>query len=448
MTKTFILDTNVLLDDPSALFAFKNNDIVLPYKVIEELEKHKTSQGEIGMNARDCGRKIADLFNTDNKTKVNLKEGIDLPSGGKLKVLSEEDVAGHNIPLHSPDDHILAVAVGFNKTLKKDTVTLITNDVLLRLRASSNGLDVEGYNGTVDIGSLEELYTGYNSVEVSNATMSSFWIQHGQDKDHFNVPVSKVSKNESALPNDFFILNDQPKALVRYMEDGSFKFVPEEQAGKIKPRNIEQTMALDLLMDPTVDMVTLTGISGCGKTLLALAAGLHQVMDRKMYSNVLVIRPIHSVGKEIGFLPGTKEEKMEPWMAPIKDNIRFCLSNDNGRKSRQNRDTMEYVMDKGWVEIEAMTFIRGRSINNAFIIIDEAQNVNVHELKAILTRVGEGTKIVLTGDIEQTDRTDVDSISNGLAVAIEKFKSHGISGHVSMKEGLRSKLSALAAKIL
>ena len=447
MTKTFILDTNVLLDDPSALFAFKNNDIVLPYKVIEELEKHKTSQGEIGMNARDCGRKIADLFSNDQKN-VSLKEGIDLPSGGKLKVLSEEDVPGHGITLASPDDHILAVSVGFNKTLKNGHVTLITNDVLLRLRASSNGLDVEGYNGTVEIGSLEDLYTGYNDVEVSNTTISNFWMQHGKDKNHFDIPIEKVARNGDPLPNDFFVLNENPKALVRYMDDGRFKFIPEEQAGKVRPRNIEQVMALDLLMDPSIDMVTLTGISGCGKTLLALAAGLNQVIERKLYSNVLVIRPIHSVGKEIGFLPGTKEEKMEPWMAPIKDNIRFCLSNDNGKKSRQNSQTMEYIMDKGWVEIEAMTYIRGRSINNAFIIIDEAQNVNVHELKAILTRVGEGTKIVLTGDIEQTDRTDVDSISNGLAVAIEKFKSHGISGHVSMKEGLRSRLSVLAAKIL
>lgn len=447
MTKIFVLDTNVLLDDPNALFSFADNDIVLPYQVIEELEKHKTSQGALGMNARDCGRKIADLFSAAKN--VNLKEGINLPGEhGLLRVLSPDDVPAHGLNLKGPDDHILAVALGMSKDtyFKGRDISLITNDVLLQLRASSNGLQVDGYSGTVQINSLDELYTGHSNVEVSNTTMSKFWASHGKDADFFDVATSKVS--EAPLPNDFCILNDNPKALIRHMEDGRMKIVREENAGKIKPMNVEQTIALDLLMDPEVDMVTLTGISGCGKTLLALAAGLEQVINRKTYKNVLVIRPVHSVGKEIGFLPGTKEEKMEPWIAPIKDNIRFCLATGNGRKSKQSNDTMQYVFDRGYVEIEAMTFIRGRSINNAYIMIDEAQNLNAHELKAILTRVGEGTKIVLTGDIEQTDRTDVDSISNGLSVAIEKFKEYGLAGHVGLKEGIRSKLSELAAKLL
>ena len=210
---------------------------------------------------------------------------------------------------------------------------------------------------------------------------------------------------------------------------------------------MEQRFALDLLLNPSIPLVTVVGSAGTGKTLLAIAAGLHQVLDAKRYKSLIVCRPIQPLGKDIGYLPGTMEEKMEPWVAPIKDNLRYLLSAD-GKKSKRGEETMQMLFENGTIEVEAMTFIRGRSIANAFMIIDEAQNLNAHELKTIITRVGEGTKIVLTGDIEQIDNMYVDSVSNGLTIAIEKFKDSELSGHVTLTKGERSMLATLAANIL
>jgi PhoH-like ATPase len=219
------------------------------------------------------------------------------------------------------------------------------------------------------------------------------------------------------------------------------------KAGKLEAKNKEQRFALSLLLDPDVKLITLAGVAGCGKTLISIAAGLEQVLEKKRYKSLVVLRPVQPVGKDIGFLPGTLQEKMEPWIAPIKDNLRFLLSN-SGKRSRNVEDTLAMYFEDGTIEVEAMTFIRGRSISNAFMIIDEAQNLNLHELKTILTRVGEGTKIVLTGDVEQIDNTYVDSLSNGLTIAIERFKDENIAGHVTLVKGERSVLASMAASKL
>jgi PhoH-like ATPase len=216
---------------------------------------------------------------------------------------------------------------------------------------------------------------------------------------------------------------------------------------KIEGKNKEQKFAIDLLLNSEIPLVTVVGLAGSGKTLLAIASGLHQVIDAKRYKSLIICRPIQPLGKDIGYLPGTLEEKLEPWIAPIKDNLRYLLSAD-GKKSKRGEETMQMLFENGTIEVEAMTFIRGRSIANAFIIIDEAQNLNAHELKTIITRVGEGTKIVLTGDIEQIDNMYVDSVSNGLTIAIEKFKDSEISGHVTLTKGERSSLATIAASIL
>ena len=222
------------------------------------------------------------------------------------------------------------------------------------------------------------------------------------------------------------------------------KVIPSFKNGVwgLRPRNKEQQFALNLLMNPDVPIITMTGKAGCGKTLLAIAAGLEQIMEdkSKRYKKLVVSRPVQPVGKDIGFLPGTLEEKMSPWLMPIQDNLEFLLGD--------NKETIEMLYENGTIEIEALTYIRGRSISNAFIIIDEAQNLSLHELKTIITRVGEGTKIILTGDIEQIDNVYLDSTSNGLSHAVEKFKEHTIAGHVSLKKGERSKVATLAAKIL
>jgi PhoH-like ATPase len=253
----------------------------------------------------------------------------------------------------------------------------------------------------------------------------------------------------SLHPNEFVIMkNDMfnKSALARF-SNGMLKSISTYSPCKIEGRNKEQKIALDLLLNPDIPLVTVVGSAGTGKTLLAIASGLHQVIDTKRYKSLIVCRPIQPLGKDIGFLPGTMEEKMEPWVAPIKDNLRYLLTAD-GKKSKRSEETMQMLFDNGTIEVEAMTFIRGRSIANAFMIIDEAQNLNAHELKTIITRVGEGTKIVLTGDIEQIDNMYVDSVSNGLTIAIEKFKDSELSGHITLVKGERSALATMASQIL
>ncbi len=238
--------------------------------------------------------------------------------------------------------------------------------------------------------------------------------------------------------------NDKKTALAKFV-DYNKPLLKVGDYGKrgiwgVRPRNKEQSFALDLLMDTEVPIVTLIGKAGCGKTLLAIAAGLEQVIENKTYRRLVVSRPVQPLGKDIGFLPGTLEEKMAPWLAPIEDNLKFLMNND--------RTTLEMHVEQGLIEIEALTYIRGRSIANAYIVIDEAQNLTSHELKTIITRVGENTKIVLTGDIEQIDNVYIDETSNGLTYAVEKFKEHDIAGHVNLQRGERSKVATLASKIL
>ena len=237
--------------------------------------------------------------------------------------------------------------------------------------------------------------------------------------------------------------NEKKSALSRFVnyESKLEKVVETKDAvWGLKPRNKEQTFALDLLNDPSVPIVTLVGKAGCGKTLLAIAAGLDQVLEKNMFKKLIVSRPVQPLGKDIGYLPGTMEEKMRPWLMPIQDNIDFLLNGES--------KSMEMFFEDGTIQIEALTYIRGRSISNAFVIIDEAQNLTMHELKTIITRVGENTKIVLTGDVEQIDSVYLDAISNGLSYAVEKFKQHGLAGHVTLLKGERSKVATLASKIL
>jgi len=453
MKKTIVIDTNVLLDNPHVLTSIPKSEIVIPYKVIEELDKHKYTPGLKGLNARDCGRLLASLI--EKAGQESLKTGIKLGNGSLLFVKSHKDYVVPELEENNADDCILKVALGLIQEGKD--VVLTSNDILLKIRANTFNLKCQGYDSSQDLQSIKDLHTGYKSIPVDESVMEVFYQNRGKEK-YFPIAPKKLTK-EKLLLNDFVILTNsvidnkkKPYALLRYVgEKHGFEYVIEQKLGnKIKAANIEQTMAIDLLMDKNVPLVTLTGFAGTGKTMLALAAALDQVLETKTYLSIIVLRPMIALGKEIGFLPGSKEEKLEPWVAPIKDNLRFIMADpsDNGRKSKMNENNVNYLFDNGIIEVEAMTYIRGRSINNAFIIVDEAQNITAHELKAILTRVGKDTKIVLTGDIEQTDRNDVDSISNGLSVAVEKFKPYGLVGHVSLVEGMRSELSELAAKIL
>jgi PhoH-like ATPase len=444
MKKTYVLDTNVLLADPGALFSFEKNDIVLPFTTLEELDKFKSRQDELGNNAREVSRQLSNIIK--GTTDYSLKEGIELSTGGKIRAVSSSDFSDVELASElSPeknDNQILSVCVGLGNA------TLVTNDMILRVKADACGIPNEEYRKYSATDSIASMYAGVQEIQVSKEKIAELW-QTYEKKGNLTRLVTEQTK--SCLPNEFVHIKNGVKSkpfIVRTVKSG-VKFVPEAyKLPKVLPRNIEQRLALDLLMDSSVDLVTIVGKAGTGKTLLTLAAGLEQVVDKRKYKSLVVLRPVQPLGKDIGYLPGTKEEKMEPWIAPIKDNLRFLLTSDNGRKTKNSDLTLSHYFDRGIIEVEAMTYIRGRSIADAYMIIDEAQNLSVHELKTIITRVGDGTKIVLTGDIEQIDNMYVDSVSNGLAVAVERFKDQEISGHITLRRGERSELATIAAKIL
>ena len=448
--KTFIVDTNVLLSDPEALFSFEENNIILPLIVIEELDRHKDRQDEVGRNARETVRKISDL----TKVNKNIREGIPLFSGGTLRILSEDDVnpsknqtlpSELSVAKESGDNSIITLCKGYLAKHTDEKVILVTRDTLLRIKCNVLGIECEDYKKQQVTSSISKLYSGVKTLE-GDFDIDTLYTDKAIDLTDDEIDEAKL------LPNQFVILKntqDGKTGLVRYVSKADPLYIVDDvmKVGKLEAKNKEQRFALQLLLDPDVKLVTLSGLAGCGKTLLSIAAGLEQVIEKKRYKSLVVCRPVQPLGRDIGFLPGTIEEKMEPWVAPIKDNLRFLISN-SGKRSRNVEEALNIYFEDGTIEVEAMTFIRGRSISNAFMIIDEAQNLNVHELKTILTRVGEGTKIVLTGDVEQIDNTYVDSLSNGLTVAIERFKEHEIAGHVTLTKGERSELATLAAKIL
>lgn len=480
MSKTYVLDTNVLLDDPNAIYSFAKNDVVvIPYAVVEELERHKhNSNDDLNKKARICSKNLLNIFSSAG----NKKEAV-LENGTILRMINHSNHVAekHGLDCNLGDDKILATAIAVNSANRHneqdENVTIVSEDVILKLRAINFGLEAKSHN-EFDFDpnknenlptSLDGLYSGYRKLEVEDDILSDFWttfeppktfdddgdLVSAKPSEYFEPSAENIFEDQKLLPNEFVVLGDgksskqkRPWAVLRKIGgQKQLKFVREKSLDKIKPLNVEQFMAVELLMDPKVNLVTLMGQAGTGKTILALEAGLNQVLTHKKYNNIIIIRPIHPVGKDIGFLPGTREEKLEPWVAPIKDNLRVLLSPD-GKRTKQSEKTLELLFENGTIEIEALTYVRGRSLDNAFIIVDEGQNLNRHELKTILTRVGKGTKVVITGDIEQTDRSDVNAFNNGLSVAIEKFKPYAIVGHVTLKEGVRSELSELAAKIL
>ena len=455
MNKTYILDTNVLLSDSNALFSFQENNIILPFIVIEELDRHKDRQDDVGRNARETARRLSLITKQDK----DLTRGVSLGEGlGTLRVLSLLDAAAGKVieipseleEIKSGDNRIVKFCLNYiNNADKNENVILVTRDILLQLKCISMKINVEDYKKFNVASDAHRLYSGCTTV--SDVDVSDFYTNHAD----FRLAEEVTDKLQ---PNEFVILRDSAEgsssAVTRFIhKDKPLRKITKKILGKFETRNKEQEFAIDLLLDQSVKLVTLVGSAGTGKTLCALAAGLEQVIGnggkggaKLGYKSLVVCRPIQPVGKDIGFLPGTLQEKMEPWIAPIKDNLRYLIT--EGKKGNFNDEILQEYFDQGIIEVEAMAFIRGRSIANAFIIIDEAQNLNLHELKTILTRVGENTKIVLTGDICQIDNMYLDSTSNGLAIAVEKFKQYSIAGHVTLTKGERSELATLAARVL
>ena len=442
MGKIYVLDTNVLLQDPYSIFSFEANEVVIPAVVLEELDSKKRYMDEIGRNARQVS-KLIDGF----REKGKLHDGIPLHNGGKLRIelnhrsfheLQEIFIEKTN------DNRILAVAknISLEEETKPDgkAVILVSKDTLVRVKADAIGLESEDFLNDRVV-ELDHIYPGFKEIYITVDKLNQFYM-----KGH--LLLSELTK-ETYFPNQFLLMKDElgGSASAIGIVDEHKKIVKKlhyegEHIWGIKPRNVQQTMALDVLLRKDVPLVTLIGKAGTGKTLLALAAGLLQTEDQGIYKKLLVARPIVPVGKDIGYLPGEKEEKLRPWIQPIFDNLEYLFNT----KKPGELDAILAGMSS--IEVEALTYIRGRSIPDQFIIIDEAQNLTKHEVKTILTRVGDRSKIVLMGDPEQIDHPYLDEYNNGLTYVVEKFKQEKIAGHVKLVKGERSGLAQLAANLL
>ncbi|MED1749573.1 MULTISPECIES: PhoH family protein [Bacillus] len=440
MSKIYVLDTNVLLQDPNSIFSFEDNEVVIPAVVLEEVDSKKRYMDEVGQNARRVSRLIDGL-----RSKGKLHEKITLESKGTLRIelnhrsfheLQEIFIEKTN------DNRILAVAK--NLSLEEETkphgrpVILVSKDVLVRVKADAIGLQAEDFLSDRVLQN-EDIDNGYHELYIPTEQLNAFYKQN-------QLHVKDVT-NASLNPHQFVIMKGNEGGSAIGMLDQKGELVKrliydQEHIWGIRPKNVQQTMALELLLRRDIPLVTLIGKAGTGKTLLALAAGLMQTEDFGMFKKLIVARSIVPVGKDLGYLPGEKEEKLRPWMQPIYDNLEFLFN------TKKPGELDAILAGIGSIQVEALTYIRGRSIPDQFIIIDEAQNLTKHEVKTLLTRVGEGSKIVLMGDPEQIDHPYLDSLNNGLTYVIERFKGQQISGHVKLVKGERSGLAQLAADLL
>ncbi|MEW6719395.1 MAG: PhoH family protein [Thermodesulfobacteriota bacterium] len=440
MIKNFVLDTNVLLHDPNALFKFEDNRIFIPIVVIEELDHFKKDLNMLGRNARTVSKYIDRL-----RVKGNLSEGVPLDGGGMLRIAFGEE----GVNLLPPelrgslaDNQLLGVALSVRGRESGVPVVVISKDTNLRIKADALGIRAEDYES--DRVDIDELYRGISEVPAGKEFIDAFYAAGA---------CAPPPGAEELYPNEYVIFRDAAtgaSALGRHdYASRKIRLLPQlkEDVWGVRPRNKEQTFALDILLDDSVKLVTLAGKAGTGKTLLAIAAGLRKTSDDEVYQRMLVSRPVLPMGKDLGFLPGDVEEKLKPWMQPIFDNVEYLFGFNRKKRQGGVRGYQE-LMNLGILEIEPLTYIRGRSIPNQFIIVDEAQNLSPHEVKTILTRAGENSKVVLTGDPYQIDNPFVDSSSNGLSHAVEKFKGEAIAGHVLLVKGERSPLAELAANIL
>jgi PhoH-like ATPase len=439
MRKNFILDTNVLLHDPQSIYAFADNNVIVPIYVIEEIDQFKRDLSELGRNARMVARYL-DSFRTEG----SLAEGVALPNGGMLRVAFTENKPPASLADKDlMDNRILQVAIELRQKEPDTQAVFITKDTNLRIRADALGLVAEDYDA--ERVEISELYTGLAELFVPRETVDLLY-KPGAEVD--------VPGMEQLAPNQYLLLKDETNpshTAMGRMSATRGKVVPlmrtiKEGVWGVRPRNMEQAFTLDLLLNDDIKLVTIVGKAGTGKTLMAIAAGLQKVTEEAFYQKVLVSRPIFPLGRDIGYLPGSVEEKLNPWMQPIFDNVEFLMNLSRADK-KAGRGYHELV-DLGLISIEPLTYIRGRSIPNQYIIVDEAQNLTPHEVKTIITRVGDNTKIILTGDPFQIDNPYVDASSNGLVHVVNRFKSEKIAGHITMFKGERSALAELAANLL
>lgn len=442
MNKIYVLDTNVLLQDPYSIFSFEDNEVIIPAVVLEEVDSKKRNMDEVGRNARQISKLIDQL-----RKNGKLHEQISLHNGGTIRIelnhkffhqLQEIFVEKTN------DNRILAVAknLSIQEQLKEKgkQVILVSKDTLVRVKADAIGLLAEDYLNDRVV-NLDQSYSGLVELQIDQEMMKNFY-------DQGELALNIITKKQ-LFPNEFILMKDvlgSRASAIGIVNHNATKvkrlIFDQERVWGIKARNVQQTMALELLLREDIPLVTMVGKAGTGKTLLALAAALMQTEDLRKYQKLFVARPIVPLGKDIGYLPGEKSDKLRPWMQPIFDNLEHLF---NTKKPGELDAILSGINS---IEVEALTYIRGRSIPEQFIIIDEAQNLTKHEVKTILTRVGERSKIVLMGDPEQIDHPYLDEYNNGLTYVVEKFKSESVSGHIKLVKGERSILAQLAANIL
>ncbi len=431
-----VVDTNVILFDALAINKFNAADIYIPFSVIEEIDRFKRDLGENGRNARHFSRFVDVL-----RDKGSLAQGVALESNKSfVYVISDFNFTGlpSEMNLSVPDHRILATAFTLKAQNPDCQVELVTKDINLRIKADVFGIDAKDYDP--ENTHLEDMYKGVKEVEIEPKQIDQFYKDKGID----------LGEGFKFYGNQYIIMKDA--ANENHSAIGRFDskvgrivplITPTDSVWGIHPRNMEQSFALDALLNDEILFVSLVGKAGTGKTLLALAAGLHKTLDEGRFQRLLVSRPIFPMGRDIGYLPGDVEQKLNPWMQPIFDNVEFLLGADKKAAGRAQE-----LINQGMLNIEPLTYIRGRSIPSQYLIVDESQNLTPHEIKTIVTRAGQGTKVVLTGDCFQIDNPYIDASNSGLTYSVERFKGQKISAHVSLSKGERSELAELAANIL
>lgn len=439
MKKYFVLDTNVLLHNADSITSFADNTVVLPMSVIEELDRFKSHNDELGRNARRVIRQLDAL-----RAKGSLNEGVKMENGGTLQIYTEKGkCVDPGLDMNVPDNRILAVA--FTLVQQGEKVIFVSKDINARLKADALAIGVMDFEKQKI--NFDELFCGHRDLKVPGNVVEDFFQQE-----------TMTTEGMELIPNEFVLLIDEADekhtALAKAKDSQTLVHLnsQNENVWNIRSRSKEQRMALELLMDPTIELVTMVGQAGTGKTLLALAAALESTVHFKRYERILVSRPIIPLGRDLGYMPGDKEEKLAHWMQPIFDNLMYLMGDGKDKKDPENQESIRQKVDKllqgHIVDMEALTYIRGRSIPRQYVIVDEAQNLTPHEVKTIISRAGEGTKMVLTGDPYQIDNPYLDSSSNGLTYTVERLKGQALHGHITLLKSERSNLASVAAEYL
>ena len=459
VTKLFVLDTNVLMHDPTSLFRFEEHDVFLPIMTLEELDSNKSGISEIARNARQASRFLDDIV---SHAKTPIAEGIPLArheadnARGRL-FLQTEAINGHipaNLPIGKTDNHIIGVVIYLQKRDPKRRVTLVSKDINMRIKARALGLTVEDYYNDKVLEDADLLYTGVRELPAD------FWDNHGRDIESWKREGRTYYRIRGPLCQNLllneFVYQDGERPLlatVKEVSDGTavLETARDYTHGKnnvwgIMARNREQNFALNLLMNPEIDFVTLIGQAGTGKTLLTLAAGLMQTLETKHYSEIIMTRVTVPVGEDIGFLPGTEEEKMAPWMGALEDNLDVLNKTDDDAGEWGRAATRDLIRSR--IKIKSLNFMRGRTFINKYLIIDEAQNLTPKQMKTLITRAGPGTKVVCLGNIAQIDTPYLTEGSSGLTYVVDRMKGWSHSGHVTLQRGERSRLADHAAEAL